>query len=266
LVTVSPHLVYKHVESSPLLKTAFKVLEEDDEVMEMLKISNTMAVTRLRYNDHGITHARIVAGTALELLDILMNNKITPTTLRDGTARNVDEARLVVLFAAYFHDIGNAVHRVNHEFIGALLAKDILNRLLPKVGITDRRFIALRQEIMHAIYATEYNVKCLTVECGVVKVGDGLDMAEGRARVPYKLGKLDMHALSAISIKKVEIESGGSERPIKIIVYMDEYAGVFQLEEVLVPKIRTSGIGSYIEVYIHTPRRFERFYPTAETI
>jgi metal-dependent HD superfamily phosphatase/phosphodiesterase len=249
-----------------LLRSAFRILEDDDEVMEMLKISNIMAVSRLRYNDHGVTHAKIVAGTALELLDILMNSKITPTTLRDGTAKSIDEAKLVVLFASYFHDIGNAVHRANHEFIGALLAKDILNRLLPKIGITDRKLIALRQEIMHTIYATEYNVKCLTIECGVVKVGDGLDMAEGRARVPYKLGKLDMHALSAISIKKVEVEAGDSGRPIKIVVYMDEYAGVFQLEEVLIPKIRTSGIGNYIVVYIHTPKRFEKFYPTTESI
>lgn len=249
-----------------MLRSAFRILEEDDEVMEMLKISNIMAVSRLRYNDHGVTHAKIVAGTALELLDILMNSKITPTTLRDGTAKSIDEAKLVVLFASYFHDIGNAVHRANHEFIGALLAKDILNRLLPKIGITDRKLIALRQEIMHTIYATEYNVKCLTIECGVVKVGDGLDMAEGRARVPYKLGKLDMHALSAISIKKVEVEAGDSGRPIKIVVYMDEYAGVFQLEEVLIPKIRTSGIGNYIVVYIHTPKRFEKFYPTTESI
>lgn len=262
---VSPQLIYKHVESSSLLRAAFRLLEEDEEVIEMLKISNIMAVTRLRYNDHGVTHARIVAGIALELLEILMNNKVIPTTLRDGTARNIDESKLVVLFASYFHDIGNAVHRINHEFIGALLAKDILDKLLPKLGITDRRLVALRQEVMHAIYATEYDVKCLTVECGVVKVGDGLDMAEGRARIPYKLGKLDMHALSAISIKKVEVEIG-DVKPIKIVVYMDEYAGVFQLEEVLIPKIKTSGIGNHIEVYIHTPKRFEKFYPTSETI
>uniref|UniRef100_A0A7C2Z9E1 HD domain-containing protein n=1 Tax=Ignisphaera aggregans TaxID=334771 RepID=A0A7C2Z9E1_9CREN len=236
------------------------MLEEDDEVSELLKMSNIMAVTRLRYNDHGITHARIVAGAALELLDILMKNNVMPTTLRDGTAKNTEEAKLVALLASYFHDIGNAVHRDRHEFIGALMAKDILDRLLPMLGFTDRRLIALRQEVMHTIYATEYNVRCLTVECGAVKVADGLDMAEGRARIPYRLGKLDMHALSAISIKAVEIEVG-KERPIVIVVHMDEYAGVFQLEEVLVPKIKTSGIDNYVEVYIKSPSRHARFYP-----
>ncbi|MEM1645336.1 MAG: HD domain-containing protein [Ignisphaera sp.] len=266
MVVVSAQLLYKNIESSPLLKSVFKLLEEDIEVSELLKISNTMAVTRLKYNDHGIMHARIVAGTALELLDILMNNNIIPTTLRDGTTKNIEEAKLVVIMASYFHDIGNSVHRVNHEYIGAFLAKDLLNRLLPKLGFVDRKLIALRQEIMHAVYATEYNTKCLTIECGVVKVSDGLDMAEGRARIPYRLGKLDMHALSAISIKKVEIEQGAKEKPIKIVVHMDEYAGVFQLEEVLIPKIKTSGIGDYIEVYISTPTRQAKFYPISGTI
>ncbi|MEM4618280.1 MAG: HD domain-containing protein, partial [Ignisphaera sp.] len=158
MVIVSSQLIYKHVEASSLLRSAFRILEEDDEVLELLKMSNIMAVTRLRYNDHGIVHARIVGGVALELVDILIRNNIELTTIRDGTTKNVDEAKLVVLFAAYFHDIGNAVHRANHEFLGALLAKDILNRLLPKLGFVDRRLIAIRQEIMHAIYATEYNV------------------------------------------------------------------------------------------------------------
>ncbi|MEM1525827.1 MAG: HD domain-containing protein [Ignisphaera sp.] len=266
MVIVSVQLIHKNIDTSSLLKSAFKLLEEDVEVSELLRISNTMAVTRLRYNDHGIMHARIVAGIALELLDILMNNNVIPTTLRDGTTKSIEEAKLVVLMASYFHDIGNAVHRVNHEYIGTFLAKDLLNRLLPKLGFADRRVIALRQEIMHAIYATEYNTKCLTVECGVVKVSDGLDMAEGRARIPYRLGKLDMHALSAITIKKVEVEQGTKEKPIKIVVHMDEYAGVFQLEEVLVPKIKTSGIGDYIEVYISTPTRQAKFYPISATM
>ncbi|MEM4502069.1 MAG: HD domain-containing protein [Ignisphaera sp.] len=260
MVIVSSQLIYKHVEASSLLRSAFRILEEDDEVLELLKMSNIMAVTRLRYNDHGIVHARIVGGVALELVDILIRNNIELTTIRDGTTKNVDEAKLVVLFAAYFHDIGNAVHRANHEFLGALLAKDILNRLLPKLGFVDRRLIAIRQEIMHAIYATEYNVQCLTTECGVVKIGDGLDMAEGRARVPYKLGKLDMHAVSAITIKRVEVEQG-TEKPVKIVIHMDEYAGLFQLEEVLLPKVKTSGLDKYVEIYIAIPTRFTKIYP-----
>jgi len=260
LVVVSPHLLYKHIEHSHLLSKAYKVLEEDEELSELLKMSNVMAVTRLRYNDHGIVHARIVAGTALELLDLLTRSGVVPTMLRDGTAKSMDEVRLCVMLAAYMHDIGNAVHRTLHEYIGALLAKDILNRLLPQIlEAPPKRIYALRQEIMHMIFATEYNTRCLSIECGVVKISDGLDMSEGRARIPYKLGKMDMHAVSALSIRKVEIESG--EKPIVIRVHMDDMAGLFQVEQVLTPKILTSTIEDYIEVYIHSPQKTFRYYP-----
>jgi len=66
----------------------------------------------------------------------------------------------------------------------------------------------LKSEVMHAIYATESSTNALTMEVGVVKIADGTDMAEGRARIPYKLGKIEMHAVSAISIKQVLIDKG----------------------------------------------------------
>jgi len=176
MVTVSPHLLYRHISTSHLLQRAYKIVEEDDEIGELLKMSNIMAVTRLKYNDHGVVHARIVAGAALELLDLLLRARMEPTSLRDGTARNLDEVKLIVFLAAYLHDIGNAIHRVYHEYIGALLAKDILNRILPDIlGFTGKRMIAIRQEILHIIFATEYHTECLTMECSAVKIADGLD-------------------------------------------------------------------------------------------
>ncbi len=250
-VTVSPSLLDKHTRDNPLLARAVAVLEEDEEVQELLRLSNVFAVHRLKYNDHGPTHARIAAGAALELLQLLIDANIMPSCIRDGTCTDIEEAKLIVLLAAYLHDIGNAVHREKHEYTGALLAKDILDRLLPKIlhdrGRHRRLHYAIRQEVMHAIYCTEPDIMCLTIEGGVVKVADGLDMAEGRARVPYKLGKVDIHAVSALSIKRVEI-SKGYERPIRITVHMEEWAGIFQVEKVLLPKILKSGIDNYIEL------------------
>jgi hypothetical protein len=56
-----------------------------------------------------------------------------------------------------------------------------------------------------------------------------------------------MHSLSALSIKRVEIEEG-EEKPVRILVHMDNPAGVFQIEEVMARKIETSGIGDLVEV------------------
>lgn len=261
MVTVTPTLVHDHISKSKVLSRAFEILESDQEVQELIKMANIMAVGRLRYNDHGVVHARIVSGAALELFELLHNAGIKPTTMEFGTARSLDEAKLIILMAAYLHDIGNAVHRVNHEIIGALLSKDIIDRLLPEIlpGIGSRKYL-LRQEIIHAIYATEMHNKALTIEAGIVSVADGTDMAEGRARIPYKLGKLDMHAVSAISIKKVTI-TRGDEAPARINVYMGDKAGLFQIEAVLKPKILTSGLQDYIEVYATVDGNLMKVFP-----
>ena len=78
-------------------------------------------------------------------------------------------------------------------------------------------------------------------------MADGTDMAEGRARIPYRTGKVDIHSLSALSITKVEIEKG-DKKPVQILVSMDNPAGVFQIEQVLERKMKTSGIQDLVEV------------------
>jgi len=259
---VGPTLVVRHVEASELLRRAYEFLEQDEEVQTLIKMSNVMAVSRLKYNDHGVVHSRIVSGSALELFDILVESGLKPSTIAYGTAKSLEEAKLVVLVASYLHDIGNSVHRVNHEYVGALLAKDIVDRMfreiLPNTSSASRYM--LRHEIMHAIYATETNTRALTLEAGVVKVADGTDMAEGRARIPYKMGKLDMHSVSAISIRRVEIVKG-VESIARIEVYMNDSAGLFQIEAVLKPKILTSGFEKYFEVYTNVDGKELRIYP-----
>ena len=72
-------------------------------------------------------------------------------------------------------------------------------------------------------------------------------MAEGRTRIPYNKGKKDIHSLSALAINKVEIE-GGRLKPVSIKVHMENPAGVYQIEEVLGKKLKTSGISQLVEV------------------
>jgi metal-dependent HD superfamily phosphatase/phosphodiesterase len=262
MAIVGPELLEKNITASPLLTKAVKVLESDEEIQELLKMSNVMAVSRLRYNDHGKTHAIIVSGAALEIANILFKAGLVPAGVRDKTLYNIEEAKLVILLGAYLHDIGNAVHRADHELIGAILAKDILDRILPEIlGEKGRRIIAIRQEIMHIIYATEYDRRCLTIEAGIVKIADGTDMSQGRARVPYKLGKMDMHAMSALSITSVEL-SEGVERPLKITINMNDYAGLFQVEQVLMPKILTSSLENHVEVWIKVRDKSSIYYPS----
>lgn len=247
-VVVSPALITEHMQRNSLLKKAMDTIWGDPEFVAMLEMSNVMAVKRLRYNDHGPVHARIVSGSSLEIFKRLVSRGIVPTTISDGTSSNLEEAELIVMLAALLHDIGNSVHRMNHELIGAILSKDLIDRTLSSIFPDDqKKRIKMRQEIMHGIYATSFDVPSLTIEAGCVKVADGTDMSEGRARIPYRMGKNDIHAISALSIEKVTIGST-EEAPVVITVFMKERAGVFQIEQVLAPKIKGSGLSKWIKV------------------
>jgi metal-dependent HD superfamily phosphatase/phosphodiesterase len=248
-VVVGPRLVDEHVKRSRVLGHLWRLLTSDEEVESLLRMANINAVTRLLYNDHGPMHARIVAGSALEIAEILFESGLLPSSVEHGTAANIEQAKAIILAAAYLHDIGNSLHRENHEFAGSLMAVQILDRILPEVFPDEpgRRIKMLEMEVAHAIYATHPAVEALTLEASIVKVADATDMAEGRARYPYKRGKSDIHAISALSIKKVEIGKG-EERPVRITVYMSDRAGYFQIERVLLPKVETSLLRGHLEI------------------
>lgn len=245
MVFVSPELIRLHMVEEPVAEM-YRLLQEDEETQTCLKMANIMAVNRLGYNDHGPVHSRIIAGSALEIFRILQD-KVDMSVVKDGSG-TIEDSRLVVLCGAYLHDIGNAVHRIEHHIHGYEIAKSILDRLLPQMYQQDlEKTIRIRQEILQCIYSSDEAVKCLSVEAGIAKVADGTDMAEGRARIPYKLGKVDIHSMSALAIKKVEIKEG-NERPVTIVVYMTNPAGIFQIERVLMKKIETSGIEEHVQV------------------
>lgn len=244
MVLVSPTLILSHLKERKV-RRAYQILEEDLRIQTYLKMANIMAVTRLKYNDHGLVHSRITAGSALQLLSILAE-EITPNAIKDHEFR-YEDAKIIVLFGAYLHDIGNAIHREKHNLHGCILMNNILNDILFRLYRSREKALKIKCEILHCIYAHDEETWCLSLEAGVVKVADGTDMAEGRARIPYDLGKIDIHSLSALAIRKVEIERG-KDRPVKIKVFMDNPAGIFQIEQVLARKIETSAIKQYIEI------------------
>ena len=65
------------------------------------------------------------------------------------------------------------------------------------------------------------------MEVGISKVADGTDMAERRARIPYQIGKVDIHSLSTLVIEKLEIMKG-KKKPVDIKVTMNNPAESFR--------------------------------------
>ena len=62
---------------------------------------------------------------------------------------------------------------------------------------------------------------------------------QGRARIPFEAGKVGIHAVSALSIKKIEIEES-EKKPIAIKTTMSNSASIFQIDELLKKRIENS--------------------------
>jgi hypothetical protein len=74
-------------------------------------------------------------------------------------------------------------------------------------------------------------------------------MEAGRARIPFQSGKVDIHSVSALSIEKVDIELGENGlKSINIKIKMSNSAGVFQIDELLKPRIVNSGLENFFHV------------------
>jgi metal-dependent HD superfamily phosphatase/phosphodiesterase len=237
------------------LKYVINKVKEDKKLQTFWKCANVMAIDRMGYTDHGPTHVKIVANLALKLLRILVENQVKPSIVRHYGMKNED-AEVVVVLGAIFHDLGMIVIRNDHEKYSALLALEFIEKYLTSIYLEEERAI-ICSEVLHAIVAHERPNKPLTVEAGIVGIADALDMEAGRARIPFESGKVDIHAVSALSIEKVEITEGET-KPITIKIRMSNSAGVFQIDELLKPRIENSGLQDYIHVVAEITGEKER--------
>ncbi|HII85426.1 TPA: HD domain-containing protein [Candidatus Bathyarchaeota archaeon] len=233
------------VNNNIKLERLMKEVKTDTKLRTFWKCANVMAIDRMGYTDHGPTHVKIVANLALRLLRILVERKVKPNVVKDYGMKN-DDAEVVVVMGSILHDLGMIVTRHDHEKYGVLLSKEFIERCLSPV-YTAEEIAIMTSEILHAVVCHERPNNPLTLEAGIVGIADALDMEAGRARIPFESGKIDIHAVSALSIEKVEIREDG-KKPITIRIRMSNSAGVFQIDELLKPRIENSGLQKYFHV------------------
>jgi metal-dependent HD superfamily phosphatase/phosphodiesterase len=214
-----------------------------------------MAIDRMGYTDHGPTHVKIIANLALKLLRILVNKEVVPSIVANYGMTNED-AEVVVVLSSILHDLGMVVNRDRHEYYSALISFEFIERFLQPIYSEEDRAV-ICSEVLHGVVCHEEPNRPLTVEAGIVRIADALDMEEGRARIPFEAGKIDIHSVSALSIEKVEIEEG-DKKPIVIRITMSNSAGVFQIDELLKSRIENSGLHDYIHVIAEITGEKER--------
>lgn len=233
--TESLNYIDDSLKNYPKAKEMLNMLVNDGEVRANWDLANFIAVKKLKYNDHGEVHAKIVCASALKMLDILLEKGIKPDFVKEGGGDEDDE-HLIVMSASLLHDIGNQIYREDHPLHSSYLAIPILNRLLPKIYSDLENRTEVRVFILNSIYAHDEDIPDLITEAALVGIGDATDMTKGRERMAYDLGSLSIHTISALSIERVLILKG-EDKPIEIVIEMSNSSGIFQVQEILGKKI-----------------------------
>ncbi len=225
-------------------KVYFKI-SKDEEVKSLLEQANNLSILRLGYNDHGEMHSKIVALNSLRMFDILLENGLKPTIVKEKIG-NEDDSRVAILLGAFLHDVGCAVCRDYHEVIGCIISLPLIKKIL-KGFYPEQKASKISCFVLEAILCHMGNFEATSLEARIVEAADGTDVTKGRARIPFHIGKKDIHKFSALAIEKVEIKKG-RKRPIRIEVFMENPAGIFQTEEIMLKKIKDAKMEEYIEV------------------
>jgi metal-dependent HD superfamily phosphatase/phosphodiesterase len=221
------------------------VLEDDEEVQAYLDAQNVNPVLRKRYNDHGRKHVSIVRNRALCLYDLLKRGGVEFNGARDQGLAEADEPVIIAL-AAVLHDIGHVVHREDHTYYSIPLAAEVLDRLLSEFyDVGDR--VRMKGEVLHAILCHHTEETPLTLEAGVVRVADALDMESGRSRIPYEHGGRGINTVSSQAIERVTLDEG-EDVPVDIEIEMTNAAGVYQVDTLLKAKVDDSGLEEFLRI------------------
>jgi metal-dependent HD superfamily phosphatase/phosphodiesterase len=250
----TPKDIHVPIAGNDLLKQALERINRDVEIKTLWRVINVNAIDRLHMSDHGPVHFQIVANIALKFTRMLRQKGI-PMSVSANYELDERYAELVVLLASLFHDLGMSISREGHEEFSLFLANSLLHRILDFLPLEERTIVI--SETLHAIIAHRSGGEPYTLEAGIVRVADALDMSQGRSRIPYETGSVDIYSISAAAVDKVEIRLG-EEKPIQINILMNNSAGLFQVDELLKRKLRGSGLERYVSVKAYIERVEEK--------
>jgi len=224
----------------------------DHEILLLQQYANHVSTKRLQFNDHGPIHMRNVTINAVIMADLLHSQSIPLNLEKEGVASH-EESVIALILAGFLHDIGMTVGRDNHEESSIILAMPIIDRLLKPIYKDDHeKLMIIRTMALEGILGHMTTKRIYSLEAGIILVADGCDMEKGRARIPVNeeaVGRTgDIHMYSSSAIERVSIEKG-KKRAIRITVLMNETVGFFQVEEVLLHKLKASPLKEHIELY-----------------
>lgn len=232
----------------PKALQALDLIQRDIRMEVLWDMARYITTGRLKMNDHGKVHAMVAASSSLQILSLLWEEGIKPDITSLG-AGDIDDAHVIVLISALCHDIGNGIHRIHHLSHSLLLILPILDTILNELYDDKQAAMYTRMMILSAINSHHGDPNPLTLESSVVSIGDASDMTKGRADHSVDMTSASIHAISTLSIENVVIKKG-KVKPVEIQIMLSHIAGMYQIHETLLPKIKSGIISDHISLYI----------------
>ncbi len=227
---------------NPRLLALADRINADDELRQFWRCANVNAVERLSLGDSGEVHIRIVANAGLKLLRLLRDGGLVPAVVAQHRL-NADDAEVVVVLAAALHELGLAVQAETPSASGFALAAVKGRELLDGLYSVRERTIVLA-EALHAIAALDPAARCLTLEAGVLRLADALDLTKGRVRLaldPERPGN------AAAQIDEVTIQR--SHNPsVRVVIRLAQAEGVPDLAAFLDTRLRCCRLEGLVEI------------------
>ncbi len=261
-------------------------LLDNEEYLAACEAANALTVNRLGYSDHGKTHGLICAVGAMQIykrgLELgwtpsfggVNQNKFGAPTMAGpagGRGRSVGAAKeagrrgagaddsrsdaalensaSVVVLGALLHDVGNSVARAGHQQWGLTVAKPILEEVLSSAYKSAEAREKMLLNIMETILTHDESMYASAMEASCVKIADGMDCESGRSRLPWKGHNADnRYGKSAMSIYYMHLGPDTPDRRLPIWAEMGDATGLFQIEQVLEKKIKSSALDGRVVV------------------
>ncbi len=213
-----------------------KTVAKDPEVIALIEYADHQ-LEAIGYTEHGFRHARLVAKHAAGVLQALGQDE-----------RMVELAAI----AGYLHDIGNVVNRLEHERLGALLARDVLRRL----GMAPNETALVMSAIGN--HHEEGGNPVSAVSSALI-LADKADVHRSRVRNP-ELIRFDIHDRVNYAVKKSGLEVDRDKRVIVFRLTVDttiapvmDYFEIF-LSRMIISRRAADFLGCRFELVINDSR------------
>ena len=200
------------VEEQP--RVTFKEVRSNPKVVKLIDGANAV-MKAMGYTEHGHRHVGIVAGITGNILKAL-----------DAPAREIEKGQI----AAYLHDIGNVINRINHPFHGGCLAYSLLDEMgmdaaeiAPIIGA-----IGNHEELSGAPIS---NLSAALI------IADKSDVHFSRVQNPI-IESFDIHDRVNYAVQKSRVEIDPVKREIELILEIDtKQASVMEYFEIFLSRM-----------------------------